>query len=122
MYRLGLAALRVAPACLHAPCLEGLEIAARGDLTIALLRGQPRLEVISLGAAEPNVAGAQRHFTVPDRKTLQHRLGVRSEFLERRIGIGRAYDLHQLHLVELVIADHAARVLARRPGRSEEHT
>src|SRR6516225_8866759 len=60
VHRLGLAALGVAPTCLQAPCLESLEVAARGDLAIALLRRQPGLEVVGHRAAEADIAGAQR--------------------------------------------------------------
>jgi len=37
---------------------------------------------------------------------------VAGEGLERGVRVGRAHDLHQLDLVELVLADHPARVLA----------
>src|SRR6185437_3780287 len=60
MHRLGLAAVRIAPARLHAPRLESLEVAAGGDLPIALLRGQPDFEIVGLGAAEADVGAAER--------------------------------------------------------------
>ena len=43
----------------------------------------------------------------------QHLLGVADQRLQRRVGVLRFHDLHQLHLVELVDADYPARVLAR---------
>src|SRR5438034_7889249 len=42
----------------------------------------------------------------------QDRFGVRGELLVRLVGPRRMHDLHQLDLVELVIADHAAGILA----------
>ena len=36
------------------------------------------------------------------------------ERFERRVRIRRPHDVHDLHLVELMLADHAARVLAGR--------
>src|SRR3984957_10033832 len=118
--RLRLVALRIAPARLHAPRLKGLEVAARGDLAVALLRGQPRLQVVGLGAAETDVTGAQRHGAIGNLQLPEHRLGMPREFLERCIrGIG-PYDLYQLDLVELMVTDHAARVPARSAGFGAE--
>src|SRR5438552_2915694 len=56
----GLAAVRIAPARLHAARLEGLAVAARGDLAITLLRRQPYFQIVGLGAAEADIARAQR--------------------------------------------------------------
>ena len=42
---------------------------------------------------------------------------VRGERVVRPVGLG---DLHHFHLVELVLADHAARVLAVGPGLRTE--
>src|SRR5579885_292312 len=114
MYGLGPAAVGIAPAGLHAPRLEGLEVAAGGDLPIAALRRQPDLEIIGLGAAEADVGAAEGDRPVRQLQALEHFLGMARQLLEHRVGIRRTHDLHQLHLVELVAADHAARVLAGR--------
>ena len=42
------------------------------------------------------------------------------QFFQRGIGLVRMHDLHQLHLVELVLAYHAARVLAVGTGLAAE--
>ena len=42
------------------------------------------------------------------------------QFFQRLPGLVGAHDLHQLHLVELVLADHAARVLAVAAGLGAE--
>src|SRR5256884_4718667 len=44
----GLAAVRIAPARVHAARLEGLAVAARGDLAITLLRRQPYFQIVGL--------------------------------------------------------------------------
>ena len=51
---------------------------------------------------------------------LQDRLGVAGQLLERLVRVLRMDDLHHLDLVELVLADHAARVLAVAAGLRAE--
>ena len=46
-------------------------------------------------------------------KALSTVFGMTGQLLERRVGILGPHDLHHLDLVELVLANHAARVLAR---------
>jgi len=46
----------------------------------------------------------------------QDRLRVAHHFLERLVGSGRVGNLHHLDLVELVLPDYAARVLAIAAG------
>ena len=50
----------------------------------------------------------------------QHLLRVGRESLERIVRILGTHDLHELDLVELVVADHPARVLARGAGFGAE--
>jgi hypothetical protein len=111
----------IAPARLHAPRLEIPAVAARGDLAVFLLPRQPHFEVIGLRAAEADVAAAQRDHAIRQFQPLQHGFGVRGELFERGIRIFRPlHDLHEFDLVELVLADHAARVLASRTGLRAE--
>src|SRR5437763_664531 len=56
--------LRVAIARLHAPCLERLEVGARGNLAIRVLSRQPHLQVVGLRRGEAGVAGAQQHHAI----------------------------------------------------------
>src|SRR5258706_28201 len=116
---LGLALL-VAKARLHAPRLERLEVRARGDLAVGVLSRQPNLEIVGLRGGKADVAGAQRHHAVGQLEPAQDRFGVRGKLFVRLVGFGWMHDLHQLDLVELVVADHAARVLARRAGLGAE--
>src|SRR6266496_2297868 len=69
-------ALLVAEARLHAPRLERLAVAARGNLPIGVLPRQPDFDVVGFGGLEAHVACTQRHDAVGE---LQ-----RSE--ERRVG------------------------------------
>ena len=84
--------------------------------------GQPDFEVVGLGGGEAHVAGAQRHDAVRQFQPLQDRLGVAGQLLERVVGLVRMDDLHQLDLVELMLADHAARVLAVAAGLASGST
>src|SRR3569833_341299 len=111
MHELGLAGLGIAPSRLQTPRLKILEVAARGDLAILLLARQPHLEVVGLGGREPHVAGAERHHAIRQPQQLQHLFGVARELFEGAIGILGPHDLHQLDLLELMLAYHAARVL-----------
>jgi len=104
--------LFVAEAGLHAARLEGLEIGAGRNLAIGVLRRQPDFEVVGLGRREAHVAGAQSDLAVGQFEPLQHGLGVAGEFFQRGPRLRRMHHLHQFHLVELVLADHAAGVLA----------
>ena len=61
---LWLAGGRIAPTRVHAPRLEVAEIAARGDLAVALLAGQPDLDVVGPAAAEADIPGAQCHHAI----------------------------------------------------------
>ena len=67
-----------------------------------------------LRRAESGVAGREQLPPIREPEPLEHRLGVAREQLEllgRRL---RRRVAHELHLVELVRAQNAARVLARR--------
>ena len=59
MHQLRLAGGGIAPARLHAPRLEILEVAAGGDLAILLLARQPHFQVVGLGGGKSDVAAAQ---------------------------------------------------------------
>src|SRR6185503_15042282 len=113
MHRLGLAAFGP-PARLHAARLERFEVGARRNLAVRVLRRQPDFEVVGLGRGEADVAGAKRDHAIGKLEALEDRLGVPGELLQALVGALGGNDLHQLHLVELVVADHAASVLARR--------
>jgi hypothetical protein len=82
----------------------------RADLAVGALRGQPHFQVIGLGGAKAHVAGAQRHHAVRQFQrcsTASAWPTISSQGFIALLGRG---DLHHLDLVELVLADHAARV------------
>ncbi len=113
--------MRLRPvADLGAARLEGLEVRAARDLAELALARQPDLDVVGLGRAEADIPGRERHDAVVDSQKLQNPLGVARELLqalEALLGL-RVHD--QLDLVELVLADDAARVLAEAAGLGPE--
>ena len=119
MDKLGLS-LVGAPAGLHAPRLERLAVAARGNLAVLALTRQPHLEVVRLRRAEADVAAAQRHDAIGEPEPLQHGLRIGHEQLELGVRLLGSRDVHELDLVELMLADHAARVLAVGAGLGPE--
>src|SRR5690606_10003718 len=102
----------VAPTCLHAARLEGLAVGDRGNLAVLALPRQPYFEVMRLRRAEADVTRAQRDDAIRQAEQLENPLGVTGHLLQRGIRIRGLHDLHHLDLVELMLADHAARVLA----------
>ncbi len=109
-------ALRVLVAGLHAPRLEGPAVRDRADLAVGLLRRHPDLEVVRLRGTEAHVARGEQHHAVREAELLQHRFGVADHLVERRLARVRMDDLHHLDLVELVLANHPARVAAGAAG------
>src|SRR5579883_1079432 len=105
---------------LHAPRLEVAAIGAARDLAVGSLARQPDLDVVGLARGEPHIAGAEQHHPVGKAEALQHRLGAGRHalmLLARAVGMR---DRDQLDLAELVLADHAARVLAGGAGLRAE--
>jgi hypothetical protein len=104
----------------HAPGLEVAAVGARGDLAVAALPRQPDLEVVGLARAEAGVAGAERQDAVGQAQATEHLLGAPRHPLVLGLGLLGRRDADQLDLRELVLADHPARVPARRPGLRAE--
>ncbi|MCW0417619.1 hypothetical protein NB689_003373 [Xanthomonas sacchari] len=120
MQQLGLAGGGVAPARLHAPRLEVAAVGAGGDLAIGLLRRQPDFQVVGLAGREAHVAGAQQHLAVRQAKRLQHHFGAAGHAFVFGGAVLRAAHADQFHLLELVLADHAAGVAAAAAGLGAE--
>ena len=94
------------------PCLIIPKVGTTGNLAVAVLGRQPDFEIITFAGAEPHVAGRQKHHAVRKLQTFENFLGVRDEFLVFVFGrLGRG-EFDQFDLVELVLTNHAARVLA----------
>ena len=104
----------------RAPRLERLGVAAGRDLPVFLLARQPDLDVVGLGRREPHVAGAEDDRAIREPQPLQHRLGVDGQRLEHLVRLLRPRVGHQLHLVELVLADESAYVRAVGAGFAAE--
>ncbi len=109
-----------AVADLRAARLEVAAVRAARDLAVGVLTGQPHLEVVRLLRAEADVARAQRDDAVVQLEPLEHRRGVARHLLELGVArLGRR-EAHELDLVELVLADEPAHVLAVRARLAAE--
>src|SRR3990172_9597788 len=105
--------LLVAIAQPDTPRLEVLAVRHRRDLAEGVLPRTPHLDVVRLRGGEPHVAGAEQRHAVVQPQPAEHLARVVEHLLVLRVALLRLRDLHQLHLVELVLADEAAGVLAR---------
>ena len=100
--------------------LEGFEVGAGADLAVELLAGKPDLEVVGFGGGEAHVAGAEQHAAVGEAEDFEDALGVAGEALVLGVRVFGRGELDQLDLLELVLADHAADVLAVAAGFGAE--
>ena len=85
---------RFAETDVGATCLVVLEVRARGDLYVTVVRGHPNLDVVRHGAGEAKVAGGKTDHAVRQAKTLQHALGVVGQLFKlgvRGFGGGELY-------------------------------
>mmetsp|Transcript_36625 Transcript_36625/g.57184 ORF Transcript_36625/g.57184 Transcript_36625/m.57184 type:complete len:495 (-) Transcript_36625:408-1892(-) len=104
----------------HPAPLEVRAVGAGGNLPEGLLARQPDLQVVAETRPKPNIPGAEAHLTVGQTQQLQRLLGVLGELFVLGLGLLLGADLHQLHLVELVLAEQPARVPAVRAGLRAE--
>ena len=77
---------------------------------------QPDLDVVRLARGKPHLAAAQQHHPVRQIETLEHLLGASRHAIELFIGLLGEADADQLDLGELMLAHHAAGVLAGGAG------
>src|SRR5215475_1493907 len=105
-----------AVARVHAPGLKLAAQRAGGNLAIGVLPRQPYLDVVGFLRGEPHVAGAQRDHTVVQIEAPQHFLGAGEHAFVLVFALLRRGDGDEFHFVELVLADHAARIFAGRTG------
>ena len=87
----------------------------RGQLPIALLRREPRFEVVALGRRGAQVRRRNVDDTVGEPELLREGLLGREQPVVLVPGFLRANVREHLHLVELVDAEHPARIA---PGRA----
>ena len=113
MHKLRLAPARRPEPRVHAPRLEIARGRNAGDFPVRVLPRQPRFDVIGPPRTEPHVARAQHHRAIGDAQPLQQVLTTAQHaFLFVVAGL-RMNDRHHFHLLELVLAQHARRILAR---------
>ena len=103
-----------------AASLEVFEVGATGDFEVGVLAWGPDFDVVSLGAAEAEVAGTKLDHAVMQAKGLKDFLGVGSQRLELGVGRlgGRQFD--EFNFVELMDANEAAGAEAGGPGFAPE--
>src|ERR1700734_2732389 len=107
--------VRAFGAGVHAPGLEVAADRAGRDLAKSPLPRQPDLDVIGLLRREAHVAGAERHRAKVQTEAFEYFLGaLRHPLVLFPRLLGRC-DRNELDLLELVLADYAARVA---PGGS----
>src|SRR3954466_14758901 len=104
----------------HAPPLVVAAVGAGRDLAVGVLPRQPDLEVVGLARGRAGVARAEQDDAVRQPEALQHGLRAGGQPLVLGLALLRQRDAHQLDLGELVLPDHAARVLARGAGLRAE--
>ena len=114
MEQLGLTGLCIPDARFHSPCLEVVVVAAGRYFPILLLSGQPDFKIVGFGRPEADVAGAQDDDPIRERQALQDLFRVRGQFFVRALGIVRRSEVHEFDLLELMLPDHAASILAVR--------
>ncbi len=71
-------------------------------------------------APKAHVAGAQQHLAIRQAQRLQHDFGAAGHALVLVVGFLGLGDADQLDFLELVLADHAARVAAMAAGLGAE--
>src|SRR5258708_32205323 len=98
----------------HAAGLVVAAVRAARNLAIAVLAGQPDFDIEGLARGGAHVAAAQNDGAERQAEPLQHLLGASSHALMLGVRLLRRGDADPLDLGELVLADHAAGVLAGR--------
>ena len=106
--------LRVLETQIHPTRLEILEVRAARHFQIRVLSRRPDFDVVSLGRAKTEIARAKFDHAIVQAEQLQHALRVRRQRFMFRVGSFRRRDFHQLHLVELMHANDAARLASGR--------
>src|SRR6266853_1898986 len=116
MHEFRLRAAGAAKANVGAARLERFVVRAGRNLAKSILRRQPDFDVIGLGIAETEIPGRKGDDPIMNPEPLQNGFGVARQRLEFVVRMLRQGIFHQLDLLELMLADYAARVLAVTAG------
>ena len=103
-------AVLVLDASAHAASLECFAIRTGRNFAVHVLRRQPHFQVKGLGSAKAHVARAKRNNAVRQAELLQNAFGIGHHFVQVLVAFFRTNNANHFHLVELMLADHAARV------------
>src|SRR6185295_4498548 len=98
------------------PRLKVPEEGAARDLAIRVLPREPDLEIVAFAGVRTDVPRAKLHGAVVEPEPHEDLLRVASQELELAQALAVFHEADELHLVELVLADEAARVLAVAAG------
>ena len=109
--------LRGPVANVRSPRLKRFEIRAGRNLPVQLLAGQPHFKVKGLRGRKPGIACAQEHAPVWQFQRFENLFGIAGQPLVLRVRLFRPRELDQFDLLKLVLANDAARILARAPPR-----
>ena len=95
----------------HTARLEGLAVRAGADFAVRVLTGQPDFEVIGLSRTKTHIARAAQNHAVRKPELLQNHFGVVRKFLLVLIAIVFPRNTNHFDLIELVLTNHAARIV-----------
>jgi hypothetical protein len=102
------------------PRLKGVEVRAGGDFPVEPLAWEPDFEIVGLGGRKACVPGAEQNPTIRQFQSFKNLFCVAGELFVLGVGFFGARELDQLDFLKLVLANDAARVLARRASLGAE--
>src|SRR5262249_55645415 len=100
--------------------LKSFAVGAGRDFAEGVGAGEPDFDVVGLCRSETHVAGGKEHDAIVEAETLQNRLGIAHERFEFVVAGFGTRELKQLDLLELVLAQDAARVASGGAGFGAE--
>src|SRR6202171_1205553 len=90
------------------------------DLAEFVARRQPNFDVVGFCRGEPHVAGAEQHGAIVQAEFLENCFRVAHEGFVLFVAFFRMRELEELDLLELMLAEDAARVFSRGAGLGSE--
>src|SRR5690242_15466506 len=92
------------------PRLVRFVIRAGGYFLVSVLAREPDFDVVRLRGGCAEITAAQHYRAISQTQALQNIFGIGGKLLVLVVAVFRMREFHQLHLLELVIADDAAHV------------
>src|SRR2546427_2047687 len=94
---------------IHSARLEVFAVGAARNFEITPLPWSPNFDVVSLRAGKAHITRAEQHDAIMQSERFQDSLGIVHHLFQFVIAAFGSDDFDQLHLVELMHSDHAAR-------------